>query len=200
MNYKPTNMKKYLLKNTIIALCLVVILAILVTMCTQLQKQASLKEGDIVFQISQSQQSKYIMTATMSPWGHCGIIIEKPDGLYVLEAVEPVKLTDYETWKKHGRFGIVSTKRYTDSALKVNYKPYLGLHYDSQFKFNNGKWYCSELIYDIYLKQYNVELCEPRKVEDYMIGKLAPIMKRRGINKKQLVVAPSDLYNSEQLK
>ena len=193
-------MKKFTAKNILIALCAVFILVILISTCNNLRKQNGLKEGDIVFQISQSQQSKYIMSATLSPWGHCGIIIEKPDGLYVLEAVEPVKLTEYETWKKRGKFGIVSSKRYTDSTLKVNYKPYLGLHYDNQFKFNNGKWYCSELVYDIYIKQYNVELCEPRKVEAYRVGKLAPIMKRRGINKEQLVVAPSDLYDSPYLR
>ena len=54
---------------------------------------SALKEGDIVFQTSKSPQSKYIIMSTKSQWSHCGIIIEKADGLYVLEAINRVSLT-----------------------------------------------------------------------------------------------------------
>lgn len=54
---------------------------------------SALKEGDIVFQTSKSPQSKYIIMSTKSQWSHCGIIVEKPDGLYVLEAINRVSLT-----------------------------------------------------------------------------------------------------------
>lgn len=37
----------------------------------------ALKEGDIIFQTSQSGQSKFVALATMSPKTHCGIIINK---------------------------------------------------------------------------------------------------------------------------
>ena len=35
------------------------------------------KEGDIIFQTSKSEQSKYISIVTASRLTHCGIIIEK---------------------------------------------------------------------------------------------------------------------------
>lgn len=35
------------------------------------------KEGDIIFQTSKSEQSKYIRMATKSQLSHCGIVVEK---------------------------------------------------------------------------------------------------------------------------
>lgn len=158
---------------------------------------AKLKEGDIVFQTSTSQQAPFIIAATRSPWSHCGIIIEKADGLYVLEAVSSVRLTPYDQWVKRGKDGVVKMKRYTDEPVKIKYKKYLGRPYDTAFKFGNDKWYCSELVYDVYNQQLGVELCKPRPVSDYSISGASKQMKKRGINKDQLVVAPSDLYDSE---
>ncbi len=158
-----------------------------------------LKEGDVVFQTSKSPQSKYIIMATKSQWSHCGIIIEKPDGLYVLEAISLVSLTPYQQWVERGRGKRVAVKRYTDEPIKIKYFNYLGKQYDKAFKFGNSKWYCSELVYDIYKRQLGVELCKPRPVSDYVISGLNKILTKRGIGKKQLVVAPSDLYDSKLL-
>ena len=160
---------------------------------------SALKEGDIVFQTSKSTQSKYIILATKSQWSHCGIIIEKTDGLYVLEAITTVSLTPYQQWVERGRGKRVRVKRYTEDPVKIKYSKYLGKLYDKAFKFGNSKWYCSELVYDIYKRQLGVELCEPRPVSDYVISGLDKILTKRGIDKNQLVVAPSDLYDSELL-
>ena len=159
-----------------------------------------LKEGDIVFQTSKSSQSKHIMLATKSQWSHCGIIVEKSDGLYVFEAITTVSLTPYQEWVNRGRGKRVSVKRYTDDPVKIKYHKYLREPYDLSFKFNNGKWYCSELIYDVYKKQLGVELCKPRLVSDYAIIGLDKVLKKRGISKDQLVVAPSDIYDSKLLR
>ena len=158
-----------------------------------------LKEGDIVFQTSKSSQSKYIILATRSQWSHCGIIVEKSDGLYVLEAISTVSLTPYQQWVERGRGKRVSVKRYTEEPIKIKYSKYLGKQYDLSFKFDNGKWYCSELVYDIYKRQLGVELCKPHPVSEYAIRGLNKTLTKRGINKNQLVVAPSDLYESKQL-
>ena len=128
-----------------------------------------LKEGDIVFQTSTSQQAPLIIAATHSPWSHCGIIIERPDGLYVLEAVSTVKLAPYDEWVKRGKGGIAKVKRYTQDPIKIMYSKYLGKPYDLAFKFDNNKWYCSELVYDIYKRQFGIKLCNPRPVSDYTI-------------------------------
>ncbi len=183
-----------------ITLLLVALLLAVTVLKSRLAPVASvLKEGDIVFQTSKSTQSKYIILATKSQWSHCGIIIEKPDGLYVLEAISPVSLTPYQQWVERGRGKRVSMKRYTEDPVKIKYSKYLGKQYDKAFKFGNSKWYCSELVYDIYKRQLGVELCEPRPVSDYVINGLDKILTKRGIDKNQLVVAPSDLYDSELL-
>jgi uncharacterized protein YycO len=180
--------------NIIILLCLVAVIS-----CSR-PDAIVLKEGDIVFQTSKSSQSKYIILATQSQWSHCGIIIEKADGLYVLEAISPVSLTPYQQWVERGRDKRVGMKRYTEEPVKIKYSKYVGKPYDLAFKFGNGKWYCSELVYDIYKRQLGVELCEPRPVSDYAISGLDKVLTKRGIHKNQLVVAPSDLYDSQLLK
>ena len=78
--------------------------------------------------------------------------------------------------------------------------------YDLAFKFDNGRFYCSELIYDIYKNQLGIELCKPKKVSDYFIlgtDKLPQIekaMKKRGITKEQYAVAPIDIFESDYLE
>lgn len=187
-------------KIIIITLLLVAsLLAVNVLKSQPAPTASTLKEGDIVFQTSKSPQSKYIILATQSQWSHCGIVIEKPDGLYVLEAISSVSLTPYQLWVERGRGKRVAVKRYTDKFIKIKYSKYLGKRYDKDFKFGNNQWYCSELVYDIYKRQLGVELCEPRPVSDYVISGLDKIFTKRGIDKNQLVVAPIDLYDSELL-
>ena len=90
-------------------------------------------------------------------------------------------------------FNHVRTKRVLDKPVKIRYRQYLGQSYDWAFKFDNGKMYCSELIYLIYKDQFGIQLAKPRKVSDYHILGLDDMMKRRGINPYQLAVAPADL-------
>ncbi len=149
------------------------------------------KEGDLVFQTSHSAQSKYIALATKSLYTHCGIIINKNNNWYVLEASNVVKITPLEEWKNRG--SNFKLKRVVKTPVKIKYKKYLGIKYDTAFKFNNGKYYCSELVYEIYKKQLGITLCEPKKVSTYFILPLKNIMKKRNIDKDQLVVAPCDL-------
>ncbi len=164
---------------------------------SQLGNHSKLKE--IVFQISNSKQSPLIAAATASQWTHCGVIVMKSGEPYVLEASSVVKLTSWHQWKKRGKGGITSMKRYTEKPIKIHYNQYLSKPYDLSFKFNNGKWYCSELVYDIYLKQLGVKLCEPRPISDYHTAGKTKEMKKRGISMNQLAVAPSDLFNSKLL-
>ena len=191
-----TTMKRFVLFT---AALLLVLLGIYSFKPLSSPKASTLKEGDIVFQTSKSQQAPFIIAATDSKWSHCGIIIEKPDGLYVLEAISPVSLTPYQQWVERGKGKRVGVKRYTEEPVKIKCSKYLGKPYDLAFKFDNGKWYCSELVYDIYKRQLGVELCKPRPVSDYHLQGMEKLLSKRGISKEQLVVAPSDLYDSKLL-
>ena len=151
------------------------------------------KEGDIVFQISKSEQSPLIQYATGSPWSHCGIVVEKDGRFFVLEASNVVKLTPIDSWIKRGRFSSVKKRRVLDENVKIRYTKYLGKSYDLTFKFDNGKYYCSELVWIIYKEQFGIELCKPRKIKDYHLTGIKKHLVRRGMNEDQLVVAPCDL-------
>ena len=158
------------------------------------------KEGDIVFQISKSQQSPLIQYATGSLWSHCGIIIMKNGKPYVLEASNVVKLTPLDEWTRKGRFHTFIQCRVKDEPIRINYRKYLGISYDLQFDLNNRKYYCSELVWEIYKKQFGIELCAPRPLSEYHTLGLSKVMKKRGIKESFLFVAPSDLLNSNYLK
>lgn len=54
-----------------------------------------LREGDVVFIESQSSQAPYIKVGTMSKWTHCGVVVDTPQGLKVLEASKTVRLTPF---------------------------------------------------------------------------------------------------------
>jgi hypothetical protein len=58
-----------------------------------LSEKDQIKNGDIIFQTSLSQQSKAIQLATNSKYSHCGIIYKDNGQFYVYEAVQPVKIT-----------------------------------------------------------------------------------------------------------
>ena len=157
-----------------------------------------LKEGDVIFHASDSQQAQKLRQATASPITHCGIIIEKGGKLYVLEAEGTVQLTPIQTFIDRG-IGKTYCVRRPKSELKgrVKYKGYLGIPYDMAFKFKNKKYYCSELVYDIYKDQFGIQICEPRPLSDYHTLGLEKEIKRRGMKKDQLMVAPSDLMNAD---
>lgn len=161
---------------------------------------AEWKEGDIVFQISKSKQAPFVQLATGSIYSHCGIVVKKNMHFYVLEASNTVKLTPLAVWIDRGRFSLCTIKSVFNHPIKISYKKYLGQKYDTAFKFNNGKMYCSELVYEIYKNQFGIELCKPRKVSEYHLLGLNKLLKKRGISKNQLVVSPSDLFNSKHCK
>ena len=179
---------------------ILVIFALVMVSANCFADHAEWNEGDIIFMISKSKQAPYIQLATMSPYSHCGIIVYKGDTPYVLEASNVVKLTSLDDWFEKARFGTCMTKRVFDKPVKIRYKQYLGQKYDTAFKFNNGRMYCSELVYEIYKNQFGIELCKPRKVKDYHIFGLGKLLKKRHINPNQLVVAPSDIANSKYVK
>lgn len=178
----------------------IIILFLLLFSLNSSADELNWQEGELVFQISKSKQSPYIQLATGSLYSHCGIIIKKSNQYYVLEASNIVKLTPVSDWINKGRFKYCISYKIFNKPVKISYKKYLGQKYDTAFKFNNGKMYCSELIYEIYKKQFGIELCKPRKIKSYHLFGLSKIIKKRGIDINQLVVAPSDIINSKYVK
>ena len=200
-------MKKALIISGIILLLLALPFSSMVTETFTAQTGAvkNVKEGDVIFQTSQSEQSPLIQIGTRSMITHCGIVVMKGSKPYVLETQRTIVLTPFDKFIARGKDGRYWLKRSKKDNIKIKYNSYLGKPYDLAFKFDNGKFYCSELIYDIYIKQLGIELCKPKKVGDYLIlgtdelPKIEKAMKKRGITKEQYAVAPVDIFNSEHL-
>lgn len=170
------------------------------------KSQSEVCEGDVIFQTSKSQQSPLIQIATRSKITHCGIIVIRRGKPYVLETQKTLVLTPLDKFIARGEDGKYWIKRSQKKNIKIKYSKYLGKPYDLAFKFDNGRFYCSELVYDIYKKQLGIELAEPKKVKDYLIlfsdrlPKIKRAMKQRGINKEQFAIAPVDIFNSKYLE
>ena len=176
------------------------------TLTAQTEPIKEVKEGDVIFQTSLSQQSPLIQMATRSKISHCGIIVIKDGKPYVLETLKTLVITPLDKFIARGENGKYWVKRSNKENVKINYESYLGIPYDLAFKFDNDKFYCSELIYDIYKNQLGIELCKPKKVSDYLIlglsnlPQLEKVMEKREITKEQYVVAPVDIFESDYLE
>ena len=88
----------------------------------------------------------------------------KNDSIFIIEAAgEAVKITAYETFKTY------TNEPMYIGRLKKKYRKYIpeaiefalqqdGVPYDDAYVYNNGKYYCSELIYDAFLHSYKKPL------------------------------------------
>ena len=187
-------------KKVLGILLVIVVLFLGIKYCSGQTSTDKLKEGDLIFHTSKSEQSPLIQYATMSVLSHCGIIIEKGDGLYVLEATGKLKLTPLQEFINRGKGKQWWAKRVIDKPIKVKYQHLLGRRYDRSFKPGNNLFYCSELLHHIYKTQFGIELCKYRKVSDYHLSGLKETLKKRGIDLNQEVVAPIDIYDSDKAK
>ena len=176
-----------------------VIMALMTISCNNDVDVNALQEGDIVFIESQSSQSPYIKVGTMSKWTHCGVVVNTPEGMKVLEASKTVRLTSFAKFIGTAKNDNWCIKRPRQKLTKpINYHKFLGQPYDLEFKLDNGKMYCSELVWLVYMDQ-GIELCKPRKVSSFMmtrIPKVQKLMNKRNISMNQEAVAPVDIYKA----
>jgi uncharacterized protein YycO len=174
----------------------------------------SFQNGDIIFQTSNSSQSKAIQLATHSPYSHVGIIYEQKGVFWVYEAVEPVKLTPLKAWIKRGNKGHYVVKRLKDAAtilspsvlkkMKATGEQYLGKHYDLYFEWSDDKIYCSELVWKIYKEAVGIELGKLQRLESFdlsndIVQKKLQERYKGKIPLDEEVISPADIFNSNHL-
>jgi hypothetical protein len=171
-----------------------------------------IKEGDMIFQSSQSKQCEAVKIATNSKFSHCGIVFIDKGEKYVFEAVQPVKYTPLEEWITHGKENKFVVTRLKNSAPLLNpetlqkMKKYAkGLdnkNYDLYFEWSDDKIYCSELIWKIYKNGAGIELCPLQKLKDFNLkdSRVQTILAERygnAIPLEENVVSPSNLAQSK---
>ena len=132
-------------------------------------QNVKLKTGDIIFQsMNCGPLCEAINEVTEGYQGidfsHLGLVLIQNDSIYIIEAGgKEVKLTPYNTFKTYTKeemyVGRLKPKyrKYIPEAIAFSLKQ-IGTPYDEEYLYDNGKYYCSELIYDAFLEAYKKPL------------------------------------------
>lgn len=136
-----------------------------------------LKDGDLVFQKSNSAQAQAIEDAQGGPWSHMGLVFQKNEKWYVAEAVQPVKVTSFDKWVRRGRNQDVVIKRIPRSVIDLSQagaktKLYgqiekeMGKSYDIFFQWSDDRIYCSELVYKAFQRAFQWAPGQLQRIKD----------------------------------
>lgn len=184
------------------------------TEVNELVENDKIKNGDLIFQTSLSDQSKAIQLATNSKYSHCGLIYKEGNEVYVFEAVQPVKRTKLDKWIARGKDGKYVIKRLKNadqiltpsviSKMKEVAENLTEKNYDSTFEWSDEKIYCSELIWKIYQRATGLEIGKLQKLSDLDLTNesVKSIMQKRYGNKiplNETVISPGSIFDSELL-
>jgi len=176
--------------------------------------EAEIKDGDIIFHTSKSEQSKPIQLATKSKYSHCGIIYKKGNNLFVYEAIGPVKLTPIIEWIARGKNNSYVIKRLKNAEkiitpdvlvkMKQIGDQFKGKPYDTTFEWSDSRIYCSELVWKIYKRAADIEIGKLQKLKEFDLSdtRVKEIMKKRYPNKiptQEIVISPAAIFDSELL-
>jgi uncharacterized protein YycO len=136
------------------------------SLTTAVAQTFSFKEGDLIFQdLDCGELCDAIEKVTSGinghSFSHIGIVVKHNGSLAVAEAIgRDVHITALLAFLDR-KTGASSNAEYVVGRLKPKYShlhkkamafltQQIGLPYDDEFIYDNGKYYCSELIYDAY--------------------------------------------------
>ena len=180
----------------------------------KLANRDEIKNGDLIFQISLSGQSRAIQLATKSKYSHCGIIYKEGEQFGVFEAVQPVKTTPLDKWIARGKNGHYVIKRLknaekiftreTVEKMKREGERFRGKNYDLTFEWSDDKIYCSELIWKIYQRATGIEIGKLEKLKNFDLSNeivKGKMQERYGdkIPMDEIVISPAAIFDSELL-
>ncbi|TGK81342.1 YiiX family permuted papain-like enzyme [Leptospira noumeaensis] len=175
---------------------------------------SKLEEGDIIFHESKSEQATAIKLATKSRYTHVGMIFKYGDTFKVLEAIEPVKITDIHKFIQRGSNKHFVIKRIQNSKLTLTpdtlqkMKDYgnslLGKHYDLYFEWSDDRIYCTELVWKLYDKFTGIKIGDLKTLKDFDLSskQVQTLMKKRygkNIPYAEPVISPVDMFQSKEL-
>ena len=178
---------------------LLILLVLLCGSCRRGGDLSTLREGDIVFIETRSFQSKFVKMGMMSIWSHCGIAVDTPEGVQIMEADTTVRIIPIERFidkSVGGKYIIKRPKQQLSQPIEQD--KWLGRWYDLKFNFDNEEVYCSELVWLIY-KEQDIELCPACKINSHFMVRFAALqraLEERGISPEQYAVAPCDLLRA----
>ncbi|MCX6208446.1 MAG: YiiX/YebB-like N1pC/P60 family cysteine hydrolase [Bacteroidetes bacterium] len=138
--------------------------------CNKPNAENTIQEGDILFQnLDCGDLCNAIETVTEGidgkKFSHCSLVIKENNTLKVVEAIGGnVQINSlYNFMKRSGDTAMLKNitvgrvkKEFKNLISTATYfaKQQVGKPYDDEFIMDNGKWYCSELLYEAF-KQAN---------------------------------------------
>jgi uncharacterized protein YycO len=173
------------------------------------------RNGDIIFHTSRSAQSAAIQLATKSRYSHMGIVYIREGESFVLEAVQPVKLTPLATWTARGEDGHFVVKRLRDAdthltaeALQRMYavgQEFVGKDYDPYFEWSDNRIYCSELVWKVFDRGAGIQVGARQTIADFDLSHpavQAKVQERYGdrIPLDEVVVSPAAIFDAANLE
>ncbi|MCL6248966.1 YiiX family permuted papain-like enzyme [Acinetobacter sp. ANC 4945] len=191
---------------------ILILTVILSGLSSALYAQSTFQTGDIIFHISKSQQSLSIQKATHSPYSHMGMIVNKNNQTWVLEAIQPVQYTALNQWIARGENAHYVVKRLKQplnvtqkTKLVQNAEKYLGKPYDIYFEWDDRAIYCSEIVWKAYQHALGIELSPLQQLKQFDLkqNEVQRLMRQRYGQKIPLdeqVIAPKAIYDSKLLK
>ncbi|MFT3710442.1 MAG: YiiX/YebB-like N1pC/P60 family cysteine hydrolase [Archangium sp.] len=171
------------------------------------QEAVELRNGDVVLQASQSSRSELIRKASRSKYSHVGVVEVAKDGVFVIEAVQPVSRTPIETWRKRGVGQWVTVIRAKDldaaTARRVvaEAKKELGKPYDARYRWDDEKIYCSELVVKAFARGADRSIGKQETVKSLSLN--ADELKyaaKLGVSPDQSLVTPGSLAEDESFE
>ncbi|WP_294893225.1 YiiX family permuted papain-like enzyme [uncultured Gilliamella sp.] len=169
-------------------------------------------DGDVIFQSSQSNQSKAIEQATNSPYSHVGIIFIKNGKPYVFEAASKVIYTPLDKWINRGKNKTYVIKRLKNhplsqqeiTSLKQVAHKFENKPYDIWFGWDDKYIYCSELVWKIYNRALKLKIGQLQTIKDFNLS--SPAVKQKlkerygnNIPYQETVISPVAIFNSPLL-
>lgn len=121
-----------------------------------------LKDGDLIFQDMDCGPLCDAIEAVTEGYGgkdfsHMGMVYHRNDTVYVIEAAgSAVRLTTLEKFSKNTKKDMPvlrlkeKYRHLIPTAIDFSLKQ-LGVPYDDEYVYDNGAYYCSELIYDAFM-------------------------------------------------
>jgi hypothetical protein len=173
-----------------------------------------LRDGDLVFQTSKSEQSQAIALATGSRWTHMGVVHRRKGATLVLEAGARVRLTPLDQWAARGEGGTVVVKRLRDAdqvltapvlqRMKGTGRAWLERPYDGLFQWSDRRFYCSELVYKLYERGAGITIGALRPAGSFDLASpvvQAKIRQRFGgkFDVREPVISPQSMFEDPRL-
>lgn len=167
----------------------------------------ALQNGDVVLQASTSERSALIRKASRSPYSHVGVVERAQDGVFVVEAVQPVSRTPLAAWVKRGQGGWVTVlrPRALDAAARKRVvaaaKKELGKPYDARYRWDDERLYCSELVVKAFARGAGLSVGKQEVVETLELSdeELA-LAAKLGVSRSQKLVTPGSLAEDESFE